>query len=220
MGLNISLFDSQGIQISSSMLQGTVITVGDKPYLVDGDGIFRIKLAGKVSNLNRDLSITIDNGVPPGIYTLNFTLFASPDGLHNSSTNKYVEYEKQITVVDDDNALVVTTDDTTKLVDGETGKNKNNIIFKRSIVNANTLDYVEVPFNTLFSDSVTSSNNSLYPYEIRLNSTANSTTIYTFYLNENITSGTYKLVFRLYDNNQVVDEEIQYVILTKKIENE
>ena len=241
MGLNISLFDSQGIQISSSMLQGTVITVSDKPYLVDGDGIFRIKLAGKVSNLNRDLSITIDNGVPPGIYTLNFTLFASPDGLHNSSTNKYVEYKKQITVVDDDNALVVTTDDTTKLVDGETGKNKNNTIFnqytitnksvllnpnirvdlfKRSIVNANTLDYVEVPFNTLFSDSVTSSNNSLYPYEIRLNSTANSTTIYTFYLNENITSGTYKLVFRLYDNNQVVDEEIQYVIVTKKIENE
>ena len=241
MGLNISLFDSQGIQISSSMLQGTVITVGDKPYLVDGDGIFRIKLAGKVSNLNRNLSITIDNGVPPGIYTINFTLFASPDGLHNSSTNKYVEYKKQITVVDDDNALVVTTDDTTKLVDGETGKNKNNTIFnqytitnksvllnpnirvdlfKRSIVNANTLDYVEVPFNTLFSDSVTSSNNSLYPYEIRLNSTANSTTIYTFYLNENITSGTYKLVFRLYDNNQVVDEEIQYVIVTKKIENE
>ena len=85
MGLNVSLFDSQGIQISSSMLQGTVIKVDNKSNFVDGDGIFRIKLAGKVSNLIRNMSILIDEGVPPGIYTIKFTLFASPDGLHNSS---------------------------------------------------------------------------------------------------------------------------------------
>ena len=91
MGLNVALFDSQNIQISSSMLQGTVIKVENKSYFVDGDGIFRIKLAGKVSNLIRNMSIIVDESVPPGVYKIRFTLFASPDGLHNSSSNKYVK---------------------------------------------------------------------------------------------------------------------------------
>ena len=240
MGLNIVLFDSQGTQLSSTMLQGTVIKVGEKQHFVDGDGTFRIKLAGKVSNLVRNMSIIVDDGVPPGVYKIKFTLFASPDGLHNSST-KYVEYEKIITVVDDDNALLVTTDDTTKLVIGETGLNMNNSVFsqytitnksvltnpnirvdlyKRSTQNSSTTEYVEVPFNTLFSDVVTLSNNSAYPHEIRINTSINGTTIYTFALKEGMPSGTYKLVFRLYDNNQMVDEETQYVIVSKKIENE
>lgn len=240
MGINVSLYDSQNIQISSSMLQGTVIKVENKSYFVDGDGIFRIKLAGKVSNLVRNMSIIVDDGVPPGVYTIKFTLFASPDGLHNSST-KCVEYSKIITVVDDDNALVVTSDDTSKLVNGHTGLNMADKVFnqytitnksvlsnpnirvdlyKRSTENADTINYIEVPFNTLFSDIVTSSNNSAYPHEIRINANINGTTIYTFSLNNNMTSGTYKLVFRLYDNNQIVDEEVQYVIVSKTIENE
>ncbi len=240
MGLNVSFTDSQGIPVSSSMLFGTVIKFDNKSYFVDGDGIFRIKLAGKVSNLIKEMTIQVDDNIPPGIYKIKFILFASPDGLHNSSTKKQVEFEKTITIVDDDNALAVTTDDTTKLVNGDTGKNKANLVYnqykvtnqsvlanpnlrvdlyKRSVENADTLDYVEVPFSTLFSDSVTSSNNSLYPYEIKLYSNINSTTTYTFYLQDNLVSGTYKLVFRLYDNNQVVDEEIQYIIVTKNIES-
>lgn len=241
MGINVSLFDSQGIQISSSMLQGTIIKVENKSYFVDGDGIFRIKLAGKVSNLIRNMSIIIDDGVPPGIYTIKFTLFASPDGLHNSSTNKYVEYSKTITVVDDDNALIVKTDDTSKLVDGETGLNMADSVYneyvitnksvllnpnvrvdlyKRSTENADTINYVEVPFDMVFADGIPSSNSSIYPYEKKINANINGSTSYTFSLKNNLTSGTYKLVFRLYDNNQVVDEEIQYLIVSKKIENE
>ena len=240
MGLNVSLFDSQGIQISSSMLQGTVIKVENKSNFVDGDGIFRIKLAGKVSNLIRNMSILIDEGVPPGIYTIKFTLFASPDGLHNSSVNKYVEYVKTVTVVDDDNALIVTTDDTSKLVDGETGLNMAGTVYneyaivnksvllnpnirvdlyKRSTENADTFSYIEVPFETVFADGIASSNNRLYPHEKKITANINGTTRYTFSLKNNLTSGTYKLVFRLYDNNQVVDEEVQYLIVSKKIEN-
>ena len=93
-------------------------------------------------------------------------------------------------------------------------------LYKRSTENADTVNYVEVPFNSLFSDGLSSANNSLHPHEIKINTNINGTTIYTFSLGNNLTSGTYKLVFRLYDNNQVVDEEIQYVIVSKKIENE
>ena len=93
-------------------------------------------------------------------------------------------------------------------------------LYKRSTENADTVNYVEVPFNSLFSDGLASANNSLHPHEIRINTNINGTTTYTFSLSNNLTSGTYKLVFRLYDNNQIVDEEIQYVIVSKKIENE
>ena len=45
-----------------------------------------------------------------------------------------------------------------------------------------------------------------------------TSTSYKFYfdLNDEITSGTYKLVFKLYDNNQLIDSDVQYVIVKKK----
>ena len=43
-----------------------------------------------------------------------------------------------------------------------------------------------------------------------------SNTLY-FNFNDNLTSGTYKLVFKLYDNNQLIDEDSKYVIVKKKV---
>ena len=35
--------------------------------------------------------------------------------------------------------------------------------------------------------------------------------------NNNLISGTYKLVFKLYDNNQLIDEDFKYLIVKKKV---
>ena len=43
-----------------------------------------------------------------------------------------------------------------------------------------------------------------------------SNTLY-FNFNNNLISGTYKLVFKLYDNNQLIDEDFKYVIVKKKV---
>ena len=40
-----------------------------------------------------------------------------------------------------------------------------------------------------------------------------------FTLADNLTSGTYRLVFKLYDNTQIIDSETKYVIVKKDTSN-
>lgn len=239
MGLNMYVYDSSGNQVSSSLLTGTVLSIDGVSTFADGDGVFRTKLAGKVSNLSKSMNLRIDKMLPPGQYKLRFVLFASADGKHNSSLEKSAIVEIAVTVVGDDNAIKVTTDDKTKVVDGDTGLNQlksrvnkyvltyrsvlvnPNIrvdLYKRDVTDKDTTVYNEVDFNTLFTNELgTSAYGSDYLYEKSLNATVNSDNNYEFELQENLTSGTYKLVFRLYDGRQLIEEENEYIIVTKDV---
>ena len=57
------------------------IYIGNQEYFADGDGVFRIKLANKVSTLNREAKIVVNKDLPAGSYTIRYTLFASDDGI-------------------------------------------------------------------------------------------------------------------------------------------
>ena len=241
MGLNVFFTDKEGNQISSTSLAGTVISIDGKSNFVDADGVFRIKLSGKVSNLTRTISLLVDGQLPEDIYTISFILFASDDGLHNSSLNSSAIVEIEETVVGDDNAILVTEDDKTKVVDGDTGLNqlgtrintytlefhsvlKNpNVrveLYKRDTSDSTTIEYQAVNFDTLFTNKLASTSyESNYLYEKELSAEENDVTKFDFELQENLTSGTYKLVFRLYDGTQLIEEEYEYIIVTKDIVN-
>lgn len=242
MGLNVSIFDSSGTQVSSSLLSGTNIVIDHVPYFADSDGVYRIKLTGKVATIKRTVSIYSDALLPAGNYTLKFTLFASADGRHNSHALESGEAEIPVTLVGADNSIKVTTSDETKLVYGDTSVNELNLkyntyvvsyttvltnpnvrvsLYKRNIDNKDTTVYTEVDFNTLFSNELTSpselsySAKSTYEKMLKVNAGVSNTLYFNF--NDNLTSGTYKLVFKLYDNNQLIDEEFKYVIVKKKV---
>jgi hypothetical protein len=240
MGLNVAIYDSSNTQISSSLLKGTTIKMGGTTYYVDSDGVFKIKLAGKVANLTKKLYLTTSDDLPPGTYTMKYILFASPDGLHNSESLQNSEQDITIHVVGSNNAITVKTLDTTKLVDGttclnEAGTNTNTYtvkyttvlthpnvrlsIYKRNTDTKDTTSYTEVDFNSLFTDTlVLPTAVSLTPsssYEKMLTVTAGTDNTITFTLANPLTSGTYKLVFKLYDNNQVIEDVNQYVIVKK-----
>lgn len=243
MGLNIFLYDASGNQVSSSMLLGTSIEMDQKLYFVDSDGTWRINLAGKVSNLIKNLKITTDGTVPPGIYTLKLVLFASSDGLHNSSLENAAITEIPITIVGDDNAIVVDTDDKTKVIDGETSLNENKVkinqykltyhsvlenpnirisIYKRNTDTKDSTTYEEVPFNTLFKNTLNSPETLSYiassEHEMILTTNTATTMNFDFEIQKPLMSGTYRIVFKLYDKNQLIEEEIEHVIVTKKTE--
>ena len=205
MGLNMYVYDSSGNQVSSSLLTGTVLSIDGVSTFADGDGVFRTKLAGKVSNLSKSMNLRIDKMLPPGQYKLRFVLFASADGKHNSSLEKSAIVEIAVTVVGDDNAIKVTTDDKAKVVDGDTGLNQlksrvnkyvltyrsvlvnPNIrvdLYKRDVTDKDTTVYNEVDFNTLFTNELgTSAYGSDYLYEKSLNATVNSNNnIFIFFL--------------------------------------
>ena len=236
MGLNVSIHDRNGDVVSSSLLVGTNLKMDRKEYFADSDGVIRIKLADKVSVLNKNMSLTIGSDLPPDDYTLRFTLFASDDGLHNSSFANSVMEEYTIHVVDSDNSITVSCSDNTKVVEGETGLNMSNTainqytvkylaqlsnpnvrieVYKRNVDDINSITFTSVELSELFTNLLTrvSGTNEYY-----LN--MDNTTQKSFDLNlvTAPTSGTYRLSFKLYDNDQLIDEDIKYVIVKKKSE--
>ena len=107
MGLNVEFIDSANNRASSSMLSGTYITINNQRYYASSDGVFRIKLAGKVSNLERGIYITTDDKLPAGSYKLKFTLFASDDGLHNGGDLSSSVKELNVVVVGNKNLSLI-----------------------------------------------------------------------------------------------------------------
>ncbi len=237
MGLNISLFDNSGNQISSSNLLGTSIRLDNQDYFVDSDGTWRIKLSNKVSNLAKTLYLTSDGKLSPGNYTLTMTLFSSSDGLHMSSNTGASTLNFPITVVGRDNALIVNCDDKDKVViDGKnqlgTTTNKYDITLQNVLVNPNIrlsvykrdtatytdTTYTEVNTGNLFDYNFPSYSSGLSAqttYEKLLSTSTNASQSYNFDFANALTTGTYKLVFKLYDGNHLIEEDIEYVIVRK-----
>ena len=235
MGLNVAFYNESGDEIvSSSLLSGTSITLDGVKHFADSDGVFRIKLAGKVSNLSKTLSIVADKGLPTGNYLLRFTLFASSDGLHNSDVDGAHVVEYIVTVVNSDNSIVVDVADKEKIVDGDTALNMNDLntnkytvtytsdlnnpnlrleVLKRKTDDIDSIEYTTVPFNSLFSNSLVQVNSTEY----NLDMGGLNTKEFEFALKDTLTSGTYRLVFKLYDNDQLIDDDVKYVIVKKKV---
>ena len=233
MGLNIEFLDSDDEPVSSSLLIGTSIFVGNQEFFADGDGVFRIKLANKVSNLNRNMKIVASQNLPAGQYKIRYTLFASDDGLHNSHKENSVTREFTVTVVSADNSISVDCDDLMKVVNGETGLNLMGTrintyevnyesqltnpnfrieVLKRKVNSIDSIEYESIPFSSLFTNSLTIVNGN----EVRFTMNDDDES-FDFELQSNLTSGTYKIVFKLYDGNQLIDDDIKYVIVKKNL---
>ena len=236
MGVNIQLFNSQGTSVSSSMLSGTKIEINNEEYYVDSDGVFRIKLADKVTRITRNLKITVDSLLPAGEYTMKYSIIASSDGLHASDLN-VPTFTQTIHVISADNSITVSHNDKTKIFYADTGLNEagNRInayqikysstltnpnlrlsIYKRNVDNSQTTAYTEVEFSKVFDNNMTGTGSTVYQYEVGL---PFGTSPYSIPLtvNQGIKSGTYKLVFKLCDNDQVVDTDEAYLIVKKPV---
>ena len=235
MGLNIKLYDSSNNLIASNKLIGTYFVYDGNNYFADADGVFRIKLTGKVSEISSNLMFVTDDTIDEGTYTMEYTLFASEDGLHNSD-DKSVSESYTINVISSKSSIIVNCEDTDKLIIGETGLNAAGLtsntyevkvkslltnmqvmleIQKRNINTVDTLEYTKVPFSTLFTNSYSSYSDN----EVILGITTQGTRNVTLNINptENLVSGTYKLIFKLYDNGVLIDSETKYVIVDKQV---
>ena len=236
MGMNVVLLDRNNDPVSSSLLIGTSITINNQEYFADSDGVFRIKLAGKVTNLELTPKLNATKDLPAGDYTIRYTLFASDDGLHNSSIENVDMDEYTIHVVNSNNSISVTCDDRIKIVNGETGFNLNgtkinpytityeselsnpNIrieVYKRKVDDINSIEFESIPLENLFKNRLTSANNG---NEHIVNIGNGTTGTVNLELQDNLISGTYRISFKLYDNNQIIDDDIKYVIVKKKTE--
>jgi len=235
MGLNVSLIDSSNNVVNSSLLVGTSITIDEVAYYPSSDGIFRIKLANKVSNYQKQIIVSAGNVLPTGVYKIKFELFSSSDGLHKSNSETideiefvYVGNKNSIDAkIDDANKLIELTNDEIEknlkvMIDYKSELIKPNIrvsLYKRDINEHDTIDYTEVNLKQY------ATNNFVYPssygyeplskYEYIVSNNPKSENIYTYNLKDDIESGTYKLIYRLYDGTNLIEEDEEYFIISK-----
>ena len=141
------------------------------------------------------------------------------------------EVEVKIKVINFAYGLKVTTSDKAKIVDYETGntQNGNNSLvvtlnYSSSLSNPNIAlslyrrDYSEVfsqKYNLVeLSDYIT---NKLTPTkrdkEYQISTKPSKEVTYSLHLKDNLVTGTYKLVYKLYDGNSYVGEAYEYMII-------
>ena len=165
-----------------------------------------------------------------GDYTIKIESFGSSDGIYYGLVASD-EVEVNVKIINFAYGLKVTTSDNAKIVDYETGKTQSGsnslnvtLEYSSSLSNPNIAlslyrrDYSEV-FSQNYSlvdmqDYVTTT---LTPtirekeYEISTNPQPSVT--YFLYLKDNLATGTYKLVYKLYDGNTYVGEAYEYMII-------
>lgn len=239
MGINITLLDATGNIVSSSMLVGTSITIDNIQNYPSSDGIFRIKLSNKVSNLSKVLNFYTGNMLPAGVYTMKIELFSSSDGLHMTGTADYT-HEVTITVIGQGNAIVSNILDTSKLIDGTSGLTQDGtntiqttfnyesvlvnpnvrlVLYRRNTTSYQDTEYTEIPLEELFQDDFQTVQEyglqTTHTYEYMITSSPSDGFQITHELQNTLMSGTYKLVYGLYDNNQLIDTDTEYIIIKK-----
>lgn len=235
MGLNIMVY-KDGKKVGAENLLGTTITIDGINYACGGDGVFRIKLSDRLDNLNKTINFSVAEFLEPGKYTFKFIIFASSNGYHNTSDIYFSPTELNYTVLGNDNYILVDSEQETKVI-SENLLLRNKIINSYSIkskyesyINANvrvklfkkanmlgsTL-YSQVDINNVFN--VSSSDNEV---KFVLDGYEGDYDIIPLDLEfkNNLTSGTYRLEFGLYDGDNLIDEVYKYVIIKKSIINE
>jgi len=172
-------------------------------------------------------------------YKLKFTLFASDDGLHNGGDLSSSVKELNVVVVGNKNSIKVDMPNKEKLIYSKTGKNSNDTdkftfnikytsvltnpnirlsVYKRNIDDINSISYTEVNPDNIFAGIINSSNNPQTLYEKNIPIYSNN---YKFnqIIKKDLESGTYKLEFKLYDNNHLIDSDNIYIIVKKDLKD-
>lgn len=231
-GLKISLFDKDGKQLNSDSLLGLYFELDGQKYYPRIDGTTRIKVADRVSNVLSKIKINTSQNttIPTGEYTIKIETFGSSDGIYYGlEASDFVE--TKIYIVNGAYGLKVQTNDGSKIVNKSTGRTQND----ENTITAN-LEYssaLEKPIITVslyrrdYSDVISTTYNKVDLKDYVLNSlTASSTSKEyilteeptenmqtTFILKPGLVTGTYKLVFKLYDGTNYIGEVYEYIII-------
>jgi len=232
MGIKISIYDNNGNQLANESLLGVDFIINGKIYYPSIDGGVRIKIADKVSNVITKLTIDTKNNttLATGLYKIKIEAFGSPDGIcYGTELPDYTDIP--ITIINGAYGLKVITNDDSKILDKETGNilNGSNILsfsieYSSGLENPNIAlvlerrnydtpyakDYEEVDLEDYISEILSPAYNQ---YEYMVTNAPAAINQFSVTMKNNLETGTYRLVFRLYDNNTYIGEAYEYIII-------
>ena len=232
LGIKISIYDSNGNRLNNDSLFGINFELDNQYYYPRIDGTTRICIADKVTDVLARIKINTENNtlLASGDYTIKVESFGSSDGIYYGLVASDM-VELQVKIINFAYGLKATTNDKAKIVDKETGytENGNNTIattlkyssslsnpyialslYRRDYSDVYLQNYNLVDLKDYVSTILTSTSREK-EYEVSTNPLPSA----TYYLNlkENLVTGTYKLVYKLYDGNTYIGEVYEYLII-------
>ena len=232
MGIKISIYDSNGNRLNNDSLLGVSFKLNGTTYYPRIDGTTSIKIADKVSNvLSKIIIDTSENTtLATGDYTIKIDSFGSPDGIYYGVTASD-SVTVPIRIINKNYGLKVSTDDKSKIINKTTGitefgnnalwtdinyssglsnpkitvslyRRKYSDIYSQEYSLVNLADYVSTTLET------TSKSN-----EYLVSANPQATSQFFMSLKPNLISGTYKLVYKLYDATSYIGEDYDYIII-------
>ena len=210
--------------MTATDLEGIYIKYKNSNYYARSDGSYRMKIADAVSNVLASMTLNTENGdLETGTYTITVQSFGSIDGIYFSS--EIASDSKNIQVVSTNYGFSVDLDANSVLINKADGKNKNN---------TNNLDFtlkysggfehpkIVVSLYRRKYDQIYSHEYQIVDIKDYVTNNLASTSVAREYLvtdlvtasqsfrlttkDTGLTTGTYKVVFTLYDgNNKICD---------------
>ena len=230
-GIKISILDSNGTVVNGPSIMGISYTLNGETYYPRFDGTVRINVAERIANVSSNIKINTEgSNLASGNYTLVIESFGSPDGIYYgliSSDRTEIPFTVKNTLY----GLKVVANEEQLLVNKQTGITEDganaiafNFQYSSGLTNPNIRvsllrrDYNEIYSNIynlvdlkdyFTNDLSTTNREKVY----MLFDTPQSTMSTVLYLKENLTSGTYRIVFGLYDNNTFIGDVHKYIII-------
>ena len=231
-GIKITMFDVNGNQLNSDSLLGVYFELDGQRYYPRIDGSTRIYVADRLSNVLSEIKVDTSQNttLATGKYTIKIETFASSDGVYYGLTaSDYVEQE--LYIINGVYGLKITTSDEEKIFNKATGKNQNNVntltsnleysstlekpmitvsLERRSYSSVYSEDYVQVDLKDYINSNVTEFGDT---NEYIVSEAPTSEIVYTLGLRNNLMTGTYRLVYKLYDETNYIGEVYEYLII-------
>lgn len=232
MGIMISIYDVDGNRLSLDSLFGINFEIDGTRYYPRLDGTTRIKIADKVSNVLSKIKINTDGNttLATGTYTIRIESFGSPDGIYFGLESSAMT-EVTTTIINSSYGLKVIVNDEYRVIDKDTGLNE----LGTNLISAH-VEYTSALQNPYISVSLYRRKyDDIYSQEYELEDLKDyvSTTLYNSFneneyegereprratqinytLKDNLTSGTYKLVYKLYDGQNYIGEDSEQIII-------
>lgn len=232
LGIKISIYDINGNRLNIDSLLGINFELDGQKYYPRVDGTTRINIADKVTDVLARIKINTEDNttLATGDYKIVIESFGSSDGIYYGLTASDL-IELDVTVINSAFGLKVMTDDGAKIVDNETGNNvdgNNSLsstveyssslkdpsitvsLYRRKYNDVYSMDYEQVDLQDyVLSTLVTTNKEKEY---VAFNNPTSSQ-VYLLKLKPNLITGTYKLVYKLYDGETYVGEAYEYIVI-------
>lgn len=230
LGIKLTIFDANNNVVSGASLLGLSFELNGKTYYPRIDGTTRINIASSIANVSSNIKINTPESFAPGSYRLVIESFGSPDGIYYG-LHSSAETELNFKVLNNSYGLTIDIRDEMLVIDKNTGFNllgNNSFVYmlKHSSVLENpsirvslyrrnydtpySLNYDIVDIKDFFNYNYTDTN--IDKEYILLDKALSENNIFMS-IKDNLKSGTYRLTFTIYDNNEYIGNIYKYLLI-------